>query len=135
MKLGSKKGPRLREAESALGRIVAEHMQANGLGQDSDRLRMPVALVDRFTNRFAADAEALDGAFFDGTPMSDALAKMHLKATDEVQSLEAGDHFGPDVINTVQVFADVLADILLENPDQFSQAVAGIRAKTDISAG
>lgn len=48
-------------------------MQKDGLGSGGEKLRMPAALVDRFKRRFAADAEALDTAFFDGFPLSDAL--------------------------------------------------------------
>ena len=133
-KLRSPRGPKFREAESSAGRVVAEYIQANGLGKESDKLRMPSSLVDRFTEKFAADAEALDAAFFDGSPMSDALEKIHLKATDAVQSLDAGDHFSPDVISTVHVFADVLADLLGTNPDQFKQAIVNSRSKAEADA-
>lgn len=131
---GSRDDPGLNEVESALGRFVADHIQANGLGRDSSKLRLPTSLVNRFKDRFAADAEALDKAFFDGSPMSDALENIHLKAIDTDQSLEAADYFSPDVINSVQIFANVLTGLLLKDPLQFRQTVLRIRAEADISS-
>ena len=133
-KLHSKKGPRFKDAAGMLGRIVADSMQARELGKDSDKLRMPTSLVDRFTERYLSDAAALDAAFFDGGPMEDALRKIHLKATSTVQSLDAEDYFSLDIINSVHVFADVLASLLIERPALFTQAVSDIRAKTNIFA-
>ncbi|MFT7593799.1 MAG: hypothetical protein ACI8R4_001115 [Paracoccaceae bacterium] len=133
-KLPPKRGPRFKDVGGMLGRIVADNMQASGLGKDSEKLRIPASLVDRFIERYAGDAAALDKAFFDGNPMTDALGKIHLKATDAAQSMEAADYFSPDVINTVHIFTNVLVSLLIENPVQFKKAVANIRANADIFA-
>jgi hypothetical protein len=123
--------PRFREAQSMLGRIVSEYLKPSGLGIDSDKLRMPAALVDRFTQRYAPDAKALDVAFFDGTPMSDAMDKTHQNTTDKAQSLNATDYFQPEVISSVHIFANVLADILVKDPDHFKATVGSIRAHAE----
>lgn len=132
--LGPARGPRRKEVLGSLGRLITDHIQSQGLGRDSERLRLPAALVERFTARYAADAEALDTGFFDGFPMSEALENIHLKTTETAQSLEAADHFAPDVIGSVQSFAQVLADMMARNPKKFRKMVAGVRAGAETGA-
>lgn len=120
---------RIKDAQVALGRILAIHMQAGGLGQDSAALAMPAALVDRFTKRYADDAEALDKGFFDGFPMSDSLERIADKAVTVPQSLEAAAYFSDETIRSIRVFATVLAGLLHQNPVQFKQAAAALRAE------
>lgn len=129
-KLAPRNGPQVKDAQSALGRIIAEHLRLNGLGQNSEAPRMPASLVDSFTSRYSTDAAALDAGFFDGTPMTDALETIHLKATTAQQSLNAADHFSADVIDSVHVFADVLAGIIAESPERLKKDIQNIRAKT-----
>jgi len=128
IKLGSATGPRMREVRGSLGRLVTDHIQSTGLGQDGEKLRMPAALAARFTERYAADAEALDTAFFDKFLMSEALEKMQHKTIDTAQSLDATDYFPTDVISSVQSFAYVLADLVAQNPNKFKKMISGVRA-------
>jgi hypothetical protein len=126
---GGKKGEYFKGASSDLGRLLAEYIQKENLGQDHDKPLMPESLVAPFTKRYAADAAALDAAFFDDTPMSDALDAIHLKAVSTEQSLDAADYFHPDVIKSTQAFSSVLAHLLVEAPDHFRKAASGARAK------
>jgi hypothetical protein len=110
-----KKGARARNAGQMVGRSVAGKIQLKGLGQDSDKLRLSALIASQISERYAADAAALDAGFFEGTPMTQALEKIHLEAADSDQSLEAGEYFSADVVNSVHIFAAVLADILKQN--------------------
>ncbi|NRB19375.1 MAG: hypothetical protein HRU33_17840 [Rhodobacteraceae bacterium] len=127
--LRPRNGPRVKDAQSALGRIVAEHLQSNGLGKNSKTLRIPTVLADQFIERYAVDAAALDEIFFEGSPMSDAMEKIHLKATTDDQSLNAADHFTADVISSVHVFADLMAEFVAESPERLKKDIQNIRAK------
>ena len=124
----------LLEPRKELGRGVAEYILANGLGADAPKPRMPAALIGRFQERYAADAAALDRAFFDGTPMSDALRAASGKVTDEAQSLEAEDYFGPEVILSVKAFTELLAELMAAHPTDFKQAIADARVKMSAKA-
>lgn len=130
----SLKGPRIREAVGAAGRLVMGNMGLDGLGNDGDKLRMPKTLIDRFTDRYEADAEALDVAFFDGFPISGALEQAHSKTIDKPQSLDAATYFSPETISSVHILAGVLADLLVQAPLQFQQTVAIIRADSGLAA-
>lgn len=121
----------VREAKNSLGRIVSEYMQSVGLGADRSKLRMPAELSDRFKDRYAADAEALDKAFFDDFPMSDALEKSGRDVADAPQSLQAEDHFDPATISSVQVFSQVLADLVGAKPNQVKRAIGNIRTSDE----
>ena len=127
------KTQRFRDTRNNLGRLVAEHLQARKLGEGSGRLMMPTALAERFVERFAADAAALDAEFFaghaNGTPMSDALQQSLEKSTDTPQSLKSQDYFNADVIRSVKVFSAVLTDLMAEDPDHFRQMIGKIRAR------
>lgn len=133
-RIEDKKGPRFREARGAIGRILAEHIRANALGQDTGKLRLPAALADRMQDRYAADAAALDAAFFDGTPMSDALEAIHKNTIETPQSLDAADYFSADVIETARIFSGVLGDMLLSKPEEVKKAVSRARTAADIPA-
>jgi len=123
---------RVKEVRKALGRVITDYMQANGLGTDSDKPAMPAMLVERFTERYASDAEALDTAFFDGFPMSDALDKIAEKATEVPQPLDASKYFSAQTISSVQVFAAVLGGLLSESPEPFKKAIATLRSDYEI---
>lgn len=121
--LGAKEGLRFRDAQNALGRSIALNLRAAQLGRDSDKLRLPAALAERIKDRFGGDAKALDAAFFDASPMADALDKLHLEAVEPAQSLAVGDYFHPDAVTSLHVFADMLADIMAHSPSRFKTLV------------
>ncbi|MCB4457218.1 hypothetical protein [Leisingera sp. McT4-56] len=125
--MGTGSKPVLKDAQNSLGRMVSEHMAANGLGTDGSKLRMPAELSDRFKERYAADAEALDTVFFDGFPMSEALENSAGNTADAPQSLKAEDHFDPATISSLRTFSQVLAGLLAEKPVQIKKAIGNIR--------
>lgn len=126
--------PQYREARGSVGRVMAEYMRDNALGQDGEKVRIPASRVDFIKERYAADAEALDTAFFDGFPMSDELEKIGKSTTEAAQSLEASDYFSPDVLNCIGIFSNVLADLTAQSPGQIKTAITRSRAGTDADA-
>lgn len=125
-RVGRRPGPQFHEAQSALGRIAADRLHREGIGTDGAKLRLPAALAARFTARYAADAEALDDAFFDGFPMSDALEAAAREATEAEQPLEPEDHFDAGTIREMLDYADHLAETMENRPKQFRELAAGI---------
>lgn len=80
------------EHQAILGRALARRMNEVGLRQGT-KVQLHRALAERLCNVYARDALALDRAYFDGTPMSDALAAAPDKAVEVEQSIRVEDHF------------------------------------------
>lgn len=119
--------PALFEARSTLGRTVSEHFGDMTLGADGPRLRLPASLTEQVQARYAEDAAALDAEFFEGTPMSDALAGAGLKASRDPQPLEASEYFAPETVAAVQAMARIMAGMLAEHPKKFLKMAAKTR--------
>ncbi len=125
---GQRPKPAFKDAQNALGRLVSEHMAAQALGSGGDKLRMPEALFQRFRERYARDAAALDAAFFEGAPMSQALEKSAAKTAGVPQSLNVEAHFDPATIGSLRCFSQVLSALLMEKPGPIKKAIGNIRA-------
>lgn len=128
-KIAGRKAPRFTEARSAMGRLLAEYMRMGDLGQDGAKLRIPATMTDRIQERYAADAKALDAAFFDGTPMFEALEAMDRSTVEAPQSLEAADYFSSDAVSSVRAFSHVLGDLLIADPENARAAVGDARSR------
>lgn len=74
------------------------------------------ALAEDIVQVYREDAAALDGAFFDGSPMTRALEAAPGKAAAEPYSLRAEDHFGPDALRLIGAFARLAADLVAASP-------------------
>lgn len=127
--LGTARRGRVKDAQVALSRIMSEHVQETGLGRDSGKLAMPAAMVEPFRKRYARDAEALDTAFFDGFPMSDALETLSGKTVREEQPIDAQRYFSAETVNAVRAFSRVLASLLTENPELVLGAAGKAKAR------
>ena len=123
--------PRIREVREAIGRLVAEHLRASSLGQDGGKLRLPSSRLEFIRERYTADAEALDTAFFEGFPMSEALEDIGKNAIDAPPSRVAQDYFPEEFLKGVAVFSQVLADIAVQSPNEVRNAVARAYAQGD----
>lgn len=121
--------PRVREAQKEMGRGIADYIQASGLGANDEKPKLPAALAERFVAHCKADAEALDAAFFEGSPMSTALERINTQVTETEQSLRAMDYFDADTIRAVQSFTGLLADVALSLPVQTKKAIDQGRIK------
>lgn len=124
---GRKRTPKLVEARSALGRTTSERIREAGLDKNGQKFRIPERFAERIQERYRTDAEALDREFFTGNPMSEALETISSKTTTERQSLQARDHFSANVVSSVQIFASILSDMLLEKPETFKQLAGKTR--------
>ena len=82
-----------RQIQHAFGWYMSDLLGAAPYPGGGTKPRLHKALADRVVDTYRADAAALDAAFFDGTPMSDALAVAPEKAVDKPQSFQARAHF------------------------------------------
>ncbi|MEX0301542.1 MAG: hypothetical protein AB3N24_03885 [Leisingera sp.] len=122
-----KKNPEITEARNAMGRTTSERVRESGLGQDGEKALIPAHLAEQIQERYAEDAAALDAEFFDGTPMSDALAAIGSKTTGTAQPLKAARYFSDETVAGVRIFAGVMSEMLLNDPEQFRKLASGSR--------
>jgi hypothetical protein len=78
--------------QSTIGRALARRMNESAY-REGTKVRIHRSLAETVRKQYAADAAALDAAFFSGTPMSDALNAAPGKAVAEAQSVRIEDHF------------------------------------------
>lgn len=113
---------KLRGSQQSLGWYMADL-----LGKEADpagtRPRLHRRLADQVVATYRADAAALDAAFFDGTPMSDALEAAPGKAVAEAQSFTPEDHFSAAELRRFRAWAKLLGRIMAADPAQFDWAV------------
>lgn len=81
------------------------------------------ALAEQVAEAYRADAAELDAGFFDGTPISDALAAAPAKAVAEPQSFRAVDHFRPAERRHFRIWAQFLLRLIEADPEHFAWAV------------
>lgn len=115
------------DARAAFGRVLNEYVEQQKLGTEGDKLLVPKGMTAAITDRYARDAAALDAEFFDAQPMSDALSQIERKTTAKSQSLDADDYFQPETLAVINVFANLMAAMLIEDPKQFQQLAHGVR--------
>ncbi|GHF74759.1 hypothetical protein [Seohaeicola zhoushanensis] len=115
-------GRSLRPVQQALGWYLADILSSVPR-RNGTRPRLHSALARRVVATYAEDAAALDAAFFEGTPMSDALAGAAQKALPEAQSFRAENHFGPEELRLFDIWADLLSRLMTADPEHFKWAV------------
>lgn len=109
-------------AQQALGWYMSNLLGASS-GPRGTRPRLHRALATTIADAYGDDAAALDAAFFDGTPMSDALASAPDKSVEVPQSFEAKDHFSAAERRRFRVWADFLLRLIEADPQHFMWAV------------
>ncbi len=80
------------------------------------------ALAQEVVATYSADAAALDAAFFEGTPMTDALRAAPGRAIATPQSVRITDHYDAEAIRLIQATGKVLRHILEADPQHFKAA-------------
>jgi hypothetical protein len=117
-----KRNPELRATQQSLGWYLSDL-----LGQtphpDGTKPRLHRALADQVVATYAEDAAALDAAFFDGTPMSAALARAPEKAIETAQSFDAETHFSASERRMFDVWARLFARMMTADPEHFAWSV------------
>jgi hypothetical protein len=115
-----------------LSRIGAQSdEQANArkvLGRELGRLLAPLAterstklclhsqLAQQIAQVYAADAAAVDAAFFDGKPLQHALQSAQKKAVDTPQDLSADAHFSADQRRQFEAWGDLMGRVIAADP-------------------
>lgn len=115
-------GPQVRQAQRAFGWYMADLLGQTPL-KDGTKPRLHRDLAARVVETYAEDAAALDAAFFDGAPMSRALAAAPDKAVERPQSFVAKDHFSPAERRQFRVWTKLLMRVMAAGPDHFAWAV------------
>lgn len=111
----------LKEAEKALGWNFSPILAAQP-ARASTKLQLHKSLARRLQETYAEDAAALDALAFEGTPMSDRLARAADMALDQPQSLEPEDHHSPDVLRLAAAYAELIARMMAADPAHFRWA-------------
>lgn len=108
-------------AQQALGWNIAPMLAATPAGA-STKIQLHRSLAEDVAKTYAEDAARLDEAFFEGTPMTDALAKAVDRALDEPQLVRPDQHLSPEEIRRLRVLGDFLTRIMEADPRYFARA-------------
>ncbi|HHS94470.1 MAG TPA: hypothetical protein ENK63_03925 [Rhodobacterales bacterium] len=108
-------------AETAFGWNFSPILAGQSAAQ-STKLKLHESLARTLQDTYAEDAAALDGLAFEGTPMSDRMARAVDGALPEPQSLAAEDHHSPEVLRLATANAMLLARIMAADPAHFRWA-------------
>lgn len=102
--------------QSTVGRALARRMNESAF-REGTKVRIHRSLAEKVREQYAADAAALDAAFFTGTPMSDALKAAPGKAVAEAQSVRIEDHFTAREQYLINTFLGQTAVLLKADPE------------------
>ena len=102
--------------QSTVGRALARRMNESAF-RNGTKVRIHKALALVVRDQYAADAAALDAAFFTGSPMLDALNAAPDKAVDAPQSVRIEDHFSDREQYLINTFVDQTAVLINADPD------------------
>ena len=100
---------------ATFGRSLARRMNADDR-QDGTKMRIHRSLAETVRAQYSADAATLDAAFFQDTPMSDALKNACEKAVDEEQSLQHSDYFNQREQYLIELFVGEIATLIGADP-------------------
>jgi len=89
-------GQKQKRWASPLGAMVARNLESSSAIKDGTKPRIHLDLLSKLQADYSPDAAAIDEKYFDGSPMSDALA--NAKHVSEPQSINPEDHFSADEI-------------------------------------
>lgn len=103
----------------ACGKYLADSLVRSN--PDGPRQKLPLPLLPMLQQAYAEDAATLDATFFDGTPMSDALAAAGKNATDRPQSLDPDQRFSPDQLRKLEDISARLATALARTPKRWKR--------------
>lgn len=120
--------------QSTLGRALARRMNEGDFRQGT-RIALDQALAAKVCARYAEDAAALDAAFFNGTPMTDALRAAPGAAVQDAQSVRVEDHFSPREQSLIHGFLDQTVALVQVDPEQASETLRLAHRSRIIAAG
>ena len=106
--------------QPSVGRDLARRM-SEAAGPGGTKVRIHKDLAERVRVACAADAKALDAAFFTGAPMATALAAAPDRAVEAAQSLALGDHYAPREEYLIRVFIDHAVAMVQAEPEAIAE--------------
>jgi len=111
------------QVQEPLGWYMSELLGAMPYPGGGTKPRLHKSLARQVVEVYAQDAADLDAAFFDGTPMSDALAAAPETAVNIPQSFQARTHFKASELRHIKVWAQMLHRMMVADPKHFAWAV------------
>ncbi|NEY89072.1 hypothetical protein [Tabrizicola oligotrophica] len=81
------------------------------------------SLAEKVRSAYMEDAKAMDAAFFQGSPLADALEASVNKAPSEIQSLKIEDYFSADAIRVIDGIGHLMRRVMEADPMHFRMAV------------
>lgn len=112
----------LRDQQQSLGWFMSDYLAALPR-QDGEKPRLHVGLAEKVVKAYREDAAALDAAFFEGTPMSNALEQAPSKAVEQAQSFDPEDHFSEAERRRLTAIAQMFGHVIASDPRHFLWAV------------
>lgn len=106
----------------SLGWYFAEILAAMPL-EEAMKPRLHVSLAEKIVETYAEDAAELDAEFFEGTPLSDALASAPLKAIPEEQSYDVETYFSKSELRQIEAWTKLTTRLIDSAPEFFSWLV------------
>lgn len=91
--------------------------------EEAMKPRLHVSLAEKIVETYAEDAAELDAEFFEGTPISDALASAPLKAIPEEQSYDVETYFSKSELRQIEAWAKLTTRVIDSAPEFFSWLV------------
>jgi hypothetical protein len=106
----------------SLGWYFAEILASLPL-EEAIKPRLHVSLAEKIVETYAEDAAELDAEFFEGTPISDALASAPLKAIPEEQSYDVETYFSNSELRQIEAWTKLTTRLIDSAPEFFSWSV------------
>jgi hypothetical protein len=113
-----------------VARALVAQFRLTGLGADTPRVTIPDDISQRVTHQFGEDAAQMDAAFFQGTPLSDAIKSIPEKLIGPNQDFDASSYFSDDTLRAFDTMAQMSILLLGENPKQLRQRAKQARLQT-----
>jgi hypothetical protein len=113
---GAKSAPR--EPVRALGWRLARMLSAIA-GGSGTKLALDQGLVTQLQAAYGADAAATDAGFFEGTPLTEALAGLDAGAVPAPQSLELAEVVSPEAYRVSIAWIQLIHDLFILKPEEW----------------
>lgn len=87
------------------------------------RLRLPLAWYEALREEFALDAQRMDAAWFAGPCLAPQIERAGSNVTKEAQSLKAETYFSEETLRQADIWADMMARLMHQDPKAFRTLV------------
>lgn len=112
----------LRREKQSLGWYLADILAALP-SEEGIKPRLHSSLAEKVVETYAEDAANLDAEFFEGTPLTDALASAPQKAIAEEQLFDAELYFSKAELRQVEAWSKMMTRMMQAGPEYFNWSV------------